>query len=51
MMSDLNMMVKTGGHERTVTEYEALFLAAGFALTRVTPTDSIMSVIEAKPLS
>jgi hypothetical protein len=50
-MSDLNMMVMTGGHERTVTEYEALFQAAGFALTRVTPTDSIMSVIEAKPLS
>ena len=50
-MSDLNMMVMTGGHERTVTEYEALLHAAGFALTRVTPTDSIMSVIEAKPLS
>jgi hypothetical protein len=51
VMSDLNMMVMTGGHERTVTEYEALLQAAGFALTKVTPTDSIMSVIEAKPLS
>jgi hypothetical protein len=34
VMSDLNM-VMTGGHERTVTEYEALLHAAGFALTRV----------------
>jgi len=45
------MMIMTGGHERTVTEFDALFQAAGFALTQVTPTDSIMSVIEAKPLS
>jgi len=51
VMSDLNMMIMTGGHERTVTEFYALFQAAGFALTQVTPTDSIMSVIEAKPLS
>ncbi len=51
VMSDLNMMVMTGGHERTATEYGALLQAAGFALTKVTPTDSIMSVIEAKPLS
>ena len=51
VMSDLNMMVMTGGHERTVTEYELLFQAAGLALTKVTPTDSIMSVIEAKLFS
>jgi hypothetical protein len=51
VMSDLNMMVMTGGHERTVTEYEALFRAAGFALTKVTPTGSVMSVIEGEPVS
>src|SRR3954464_728787 len=32
-MYDLNMMVNTGGAERTITEWTVLAQAAGFALT------------------
>jgi predicted O-methyltransferase YrrM len=34
---DVNMLVMTGGRERTRAEYEALLRAAGFALARVVP--------------
>jgi len=44
---DLNMMVMTGGRERTETEFRALYEAAGFRLDRVVPTESPFSVIEA----
>lgn len=45
---DLEMLVLTpGGRERTVKEYEALFTAARFKLTRLIPTASHMSVLEA----
>ncbi|MFC5744426.1 methyltransferase [Actinomadura rugatobispora] len=37
VMSDLNMMVLTGGHERSEAEIEALFDRAGIRLTGVTP--------------
>ena len=43
---DLNMLVMTGGRERTEEEFRALYKAAGFRLTRVVPTDSPFSVIE-----
>jgi hypothetical protein len=43
---DLNMLVVTGGRERTAAEYHALFEAAGFKLTQIIPTSSEMSVIE-----
>jgi hypothetical protein len=33
-MSDLNMMVNTGGAERTTTEWKILFHAGGFELTQ-----------------
>jgi hypothetical protein len=46
---DLNMMVMTGGRERTEEEYRALLEAGGFKLTRVIPTDSPMSIVEAAP--
>ncbi|MGH8933970.1 MAG: methyltransferase, partial [Egibacteraceae bacterium] len=36
-MSDLNMLVATGGRERTQAEFEGLFKAAGLSLTSVTP--------------
>ena len=35
---DLHVMLLTGGRERTVPEYEALFANAGLKLTRVLPT-------------
>ncbi len=46
VLSDLNMMVMNGGRERMEAEYRALFEAASFRLTNVTPTPSAMSVIE-----
>ncbi|MBA3872668.1 MAG: methyltransferase [Anaerolineae bacterium] len=50
LVSDLNMMVIVGGRERSEAEYGALFEAAGFKLTRVIPTRSMMSIIEAVPV-
>ena len=44
---DLEMLVVNGGRERTEAEYQALLAAAGFRLTRVVPTYSLASVIEA----
>lgn len=46
VMSDLTMLVMTGGRERTASEYESLLRAAGFELTELIPTQSVMSVIE-----
>jgi hypothetical protein len=43
---DLNMLVMTGGRERTEQEFRALYDAAGFRLTRIVPTESPFSVIE-----
>ena len=43
---DLNMLVMTGGKERTEEEFRQLYEAAGFKLTRIVPTESPFSVIE-----
>jgi len=43
---DLNMLVITGGRERTEEEFRKLYEAAGFRLTRIVPTESPFSVIE-----
>ena len=43
---DLNMLVMTGGRERTEHEYRTLLEASGFRLTRIIATESPMSVIE-----
>jgi hypothetical protein len=51
VLSDLNMLVLTGGCERTEAEYRALYRAAGFELTKavatISPTGT--TVIEGKP--
>jgi ubiquinone/menaquinone biosynthesis C-methylase UbiE len=44
---DLNMMVMTGGCERTESEFSALLSAAGFKLNRVVRTSSPVCVVEA----
>jgi len=44
---DLEMLVSPGGKERTAAEYEELFTRAGLRLTRIVPTKSPFSVIEA----
>jgi ubiquinone/menaquinone biosynthesis C-methylase UbiE len=43
---DLNMLIMTGGRERTEDEYRTLLEASGFKLTRTVPTKSPMSIIE-----
>jgi SAM-dependent methyltransferase len=48
-LMDLNMMVMTGGIERTQAEYGRLLAEAGFRLERITATRSPFSVIEAVP--
>ncbi len=49
VLADLNMMVLTGGRERTATEFTELLADAGWRLERVHPTDTGLSVIEAMP--
>ncbi|MBV8414222.1 MAG: methyltransferase, partial [Verrucomicrobia bacterium] len=45
---DITMLVATrGGRERTRTEWLELLGAAGFRVTRIVPTASFASVIEA----
>jgi hypothetical protein len=43
---DLNMLVMTGGRERTEAEFRDLYERSGFRLTRIVPTESPFSVIE-----
>ncbi|PKH40703.1 Dimerisation domain-containing protein [Nocardioides alpinus] len=45
---DLDMLVFVGGRERTEDEYDALLDRAGFRTTRVVPTISTISLIEAR---
>jgi len=41
------MLVGPGGQERTAQEYGALLDKAGFRLSRIVPTASAVSVVEA----
>ena len=45
---DLEMLLMPGGRERTAEEFASLFERAGFELTRIVPTESPLSVIEAR---
>jgi ubiquinone/menaquinone biosynthesis C-methylase UbiE len=46
---DLNMLVMTGGKERTEREFAQLLEAAGFKLLRTIPTDVPTSIVEGQP--
>ena len=46
-IQDIVMLVFPGGQERTQDEYASLLDKAGFRLTRVVPTSSVVSVVEA----
>lgn len=46
-MLDINMLVLTGGRERTKDEFSALFARAGLRLRRVHKTEAAVSVVEA----
>src|SRR5262245_3143284 len=47
---DILMMVLVGGRERSEQEFGALFQQAGFRLTRVVSTPSLLSVVEGEPV-
>jgi hypothetical protein len=49
LVSDLNMLIVTGGQERTNAEYGALLSAAGLDLVKVEPVASPYGVIEGAP--
>jgi O-methyltransferase domain len=46
--ADLNMLIATGGRERTAAEFRTLLGAAGLHVTRMAPTPAAMSIIEAR---
>jgi hypothetical protein len=50
-LSDLNMLLRTGGCERTEAEYRSLYRAAGFELTRAIATSAPTgtTIIEGRP--
>lgn len=52
LLSDLNMLLLTGGCERTEAEYRVLYRAAGFELTKAVTTNAPTgtTVIEGKPI-
>jgi hypothetical protein len=41
-LNDLNMLVTSGGRERTEAEFQALFITAGFRLTNIIITQAPM---------
>lgn len=45
-LTDLNMMVMTTGRERTIKEYQSLFVQAGLDLVRIIPTHTAMNIME-----
>ncbi|MGO9453917.1 MAG: methyltransferase [Candidatus Binataceae bacterium] len=44
--NDVNMLVCTGGRQRSEAEFRTLYQAAGFKLTRIVPTAARVCVIE-----
>ena len=44
--NDCNMLVATGGRQRSEAEFRSLYQAAGFRLTKIVPTAARVSVIE-----
>jgi hypothetical protein len=47
--NDVNMLVSTGGRQRSETEFRSLYADAGFRLTRIVPTPARASVVEGVP--
>lgn len=44
--NDVNMLVATGGRQRSEAEFRSLYDAAGFRLTRIVPSPARVAVIE-----
>jgi hypothetical protein len=49
-LMDINMLVMTGGRERTAAEYRDLYAAAGFQLVRTIPTGTPFFILEGEPV-
>ena len=47
---DLVMSVTMNGNVRTEAQYADVFAAGGYQLTRLVPTDTAFSLVEARPL-
>jgi hypothetical protein len=52
LLSDINMVIRTGGCERSAAEYRGLYRAAGFKLAKIveTPSPTGMTIIEGRPV-
>ena len=51
LLSDLNMLLLTGGRERTASTFRELLAGASFAVTAIRPTEgSDFSIVEARPV-
>ncbi len=48
--NDVNMLVATGGRQRSEEEFRSLYAMAGFRLVRIVPTAARVAVIEGKPV-
>ena len=48
-ITDMQMLVITGGRERTREEFEKLLSENGFRMTALLPTKSFVSLVEAIP--
>ena len=48
--NDVNMLVSTGGRQRSEDEFHSLYQAAGFRLTRIVPTVARVSIVEGVPV-
>ena len=49
-LTDLEMLLTHAGRDRTAQEYRSLLERAGFRVTRVVPTASALSLVEAKAI-
>jgi hypothetical protein len=47
--NDVNMLVNTGGRQRSEAEFRVLYQSAGFRLTNIVPTAARASIIEGEP--
>jgi len=47
--NDVNMLVSTGGRQRSEAELRSLYESAGFTMSRIVPTPAMVSIIEGVP--
>jgi hypothetical protein len=47
---DITMLTFPGGQERTEAQFRSLLMASGFELKSITPTTTMISVVEGKPV-